>query len=123
MGVVGAAIRGFGRALAKGKKAKLKTVYRPKEGIYIKQFKKSKKHGLAKKLDVWADRQAAVAIEQAGKGVTLKFKKSGMPYVSKGTKPSMLTKAKGLAKIAAPTVAAGTAGTVHGTIKKRKGKK
>ena len=31
MGVVGAAIKGFGEALKIGKKAKLKTVYRPKK--------------------------------------------------------------------------------------------
>jgi len=36
MGVVGAAIKGFGKALAKGKKAKLKTVYRPKKGHIVK---------------------------------------------------------------------------------------
>ena len=50
MGVVGAAIKGFGKALAKGKKAKLKTVYRVKPSIDISGIKKSKKHGLAKKL-------------------------------------------------------------------------
>ena len=124
MGVVGAAIKGFGNALAKSKKAKLKTVYRPKKGIYIEQFKKSKKHGLKDKIGVWTNREAAVAIEQAGKGVTMKFKKSGMPYVKTGTKPRMLTKAKGWAKLTAPIAAAGTAGTIHGAIKaKQKSKK
>ena len=102
---------------AKPKKSKLKTVYRPKEGIYIKQFKKSKKHSLKDKIGVWTNRQAAVAIEEAGKGVTMKFKKSGMPYVAKGTKPSILTRAKGWAKIVVPGA---TVGTVHGTIKGKK---
>jgi hypothetical protein len=124
VGVIGAAFKGFGKALAKGKKAKLKTVYRPKKGIYIEQFKKSKKHGLKDKIGVWTNREAAVAIEQAGKGVTMKFKKSGMPYVKTGTKPSMLTKAKGLTKLVAPLAGAVTAGTIHGEIKaKQKSKK
>ena len=43
MGVVGVAIKGFGKALKVGKKAKLKTVHRVKPDLYIKQFKKSKK--------------------------------------------------------------------------------
>ena len=120
MGVVGAAIKGFGKALAKGKKAKLKTVYRPKKGIYIEQFKKSKKHGLKDKIGVWTNREAAVAIEQAGKGVTMKFKKSGMPYVKTGTKPSMLTKAKGITKLVSPVAAGATAGAIHGKIKSKK---
>ena len=105
---------------AKPTKTKLKTVYRPKEGIYIKQFKKSKKHGLKDKFGVWSNREAAIAIEQAGKGVTMKFKKSGMPYVKTGTKPSMLTKAKGYTKLVAPLAGALTAGAVHGTIKGKK---
>ena len=76
------------------------------------------------KIGVWTNREAAVAIEQMGKGVTMKFKKSGMPYVKKGTKPRMLTKAKGYTKLVAPLAAAGTAGTIHGAIKaKQKSKK
>ena len=121
---MGLITKGMGAILKHAKKAKLKTVYRPKKGIYIKQFKKSKKHGLKDKVGVWTNRQAAVAIEEAGKGVTMKFKKSGMPYVKTGTKPSMLTKAKGWAKLTAPIAAAGTAGTIHGAIKaKQKSKK
>ena len=123
MGVVGAAIKGFGKALAKGKKAKLKTVYRPRKGLYIEQFKKSKKHGLREKFGVWSNREAGKALQQAGSGINIKFKKSGMPYAPKGTKPSMLTKAKGWSKIASPIIAGATVGAVHGTIKKRKGKK
>ena len=47
-----------------------------------------------------------------------------MPYVKTGTKPSMLTKAKGYTKLVAPLAAAGTAGTIHGAIKaKQKSKK
>ena len=87
---------------AKPKKSKLKTVFKVKPDTYIKQFKKSKKHGLKDKFGVWSNRQAAVTIEQMGKGVTIKFKKSGMPHVSKGTKPSTLTKAKGWSKVIAP---------------------
>jgi len=120
MSVVGAAIKGFGKALAKGKKAKLKTVYRVKPSVNISSYKKSKKHGLAKKLDVWSNREAAIAMEQAGKGVTMKFKKSGMPYVKTGTKPSMLTKAKGYTKLVAPLAGALTVGAVHGKSKSKK---
>ena len=105
---------------AKPKKAKLKTVYRLKPGIDISRFKKSKKHGLAKKLDVWANRESGKIFSQAGSGVNIKFKKSGMPYVPKGTKSSILTKAKGAAKIVSPVAAGVTAGTVHAKIKGKK---
>ena len=123
MSVVGAAIKGFGKALTKGKKAKLKTVHRVKPDIYIKQFKKSKKHGLREKFGVWSNREAGKAMTEIASGVSVKFKKSGMPYVPKGTRSSILTRAKGAAKLVSPVAAAGTAGAVHGTIKKRKGKK
>ena len=120
MGVVGAALRGFGKALAKGKKAKLKTVFKPKKGIYIEQFKKSKKHGLREKFDVWSNRAAGKTLTEIGSGVSVKFKKSGMPYVPKGTKPSILTKAKGWTKLVAPLAAASAAGAVHGKSKSKK---
>jgi len=122
MGVVGAAIKGFGKALAKGKKAQ-RTVFKPKPDLYIKQFKKSKKHGLREKFGVWSNREAGKAMTEIASGVSVKFKKSGMPYVPKGTRSSILTRAKGAAKLVSPVAAAGTAGAVHGTIKKRKGKK
>jgi len=105
---------------AKPKKAKLKTVYRLKPGIDISRFKKSKKHGLAKKLDVWANRESGKIFSQAGSGVNIKFKKSGMPYVKTGTKPSMLTKAKGLTKLVSPVAAGATAGAIHGKSKDKK---
>ena len=109
---------------AKPKKSKLKTVYRPKEGIYIKQFKKSKKHGLKDKFGVWSNRASGKAMTEIGAGVSVKFKKSGMPYVPKGEKSSILTRAKGAAKLVSPIAAAGTAGTIHGAIKaKKKSKK
>ena len=117
MGVVGAAIKGFGKALAKGKKAKLKTVYRVKEGVDIKQFKRSKKHSLRKKIGVEIERETGKLLQQAGSGINIKYTKKGKPYVSKGEKPSMLTRAKGWAKIAAP---AATIGAVHGTIQGKK---
>ena len=120
MGVVGAAIKGFGKALKVGKKSKLKTVYRPKKGIYIEQFKKSKKHGLKDKIGVWTNREAGKILSQAGSGVNIKYTKKGKPFVPKGTKSSILTKAKGLTKLVAPAAAAATAGAVHG---KSKGKK
>ena len=120
MGVVGAAIKGFGKALAKGKKAKLKTVYSVKPSVDISRFKKSKKHGLAKKLDVWANRESGKIFSQAGSGINIKYTKKGKPFVPKGTKSSILTKAKGITKPVAPIAAAATAGAVHG---KSKGKK
>ena len=120
MGVVGAAIKGFGKALAKGKKAKLKTVYSVKPSVDISRFKKSKKHGLAKKLDVWANRETGKIVSQAGAGVNIKYTKKGKPYVPKGTKPSMLTKAKGITKLVSPIAAGATAGAIHAKIKDKK---
>ena len=117
MGVVGAAIKGFGKALKAGKKAKLKTVYRVKPSVDISRFKKSKKHGLAKKLDVWANRETGKIISQAGAGVNIKYTKAGKPFVSKGTKSSILTKAKGLTKLVSPIAAGLTGGAIHGKIK------
>jgi|TARA_R110000765_G_scaffold363964_2_gene454164 predicted DsbA family dithiol-disulfide isomerase len=105
MGII---TKGMGVILKHAKKAKPKkaerTAFKIKPHLkpFIKQFKKSKKHGLKDKFGVWSNRQAAVTIEQMGKGVTIKFKKSGMPHVSKGTKPSTLTKAKGWSKVIAP---------------------
>ena len=120
MGVVGAAIKGFGKALAKGKKAKLKTVYRVKPGVDISRFKKSKKHGLKEKLDIWANRESGKLLSQAGSGINIKYTKEGKPFVPKGTKSSILTKAKGYTKLVAPLAGALTAGAVHGTIKGKK---
>jgi len=105
---------------AKPKKAKLKTVHKIKPGLYIKQFKKSKKHGLAQKLNVWANRESGKLFTQIGSGINVKFKKSGRPYVPKGEKSSMLTRAKGATKFVSPLVAAATAAAVHGTIKDKK---
>jgi len=123
MGVVGAALRGFGKALKKSKKAE-RTVFKAKPDLYIKQFKKSKKHGLGDKIGVWSNRAAGKTLTEIGSGVSVKFKKSGMPYVPKGTRSSILTRAKGTAKLVSPVAAAGTAGAVHGTIKaKQKSKK
>jgi len=120
MGVVGAAIKGFGKALKVGKKAKPVIVGRLRKGVDIKQFKKSKKHGLAKKLDVWANRELGKIFSQVGSGINIKFKKSGMPYVKKGTRSSKLTRAKGVAKLVVPVAAVGTAQAVHGKSKSKK---
>ena len=62
---------------AKPTKTKLKTVYRVKPSIDISRFKKSKKHGLAKKLDVWANRESGKIFSQAGSGVNIKYTKAG----------------------------------------------
>ena len=102
MGVVGAAIKGFGKALKVGKKSKLKTVYSVKPSVDISVYKKSKKQGLTKKLDVWANRETGKILSQAGHGVNIKYTKAGKPFVSKGTKPITLTKAKGWSKVIAP---------------------
>ena len=83
---------------------KLQEKFLPKKGIYTKQFKKSKKHSLREKLGVLVNRQSAIAIEQAGKGVTMQFTKSGVPFVPAGTTSSILTKAKGWAKITIPAL-------------------
>ena len=105
---------------AKPKKAKLKTVYRVKPSVDISRFKKSKKHGLTKKLDVWANRESGKIIEQAGKGVNIKYTKAGKPFVPKGTKSSILTKAKVLTKLVAPVAAGVTSGAIHAKIKGKK---
>ena len=106
---------------AKPKKGKkLKTVFRVKPSIDISRFKKSKKHGLAKKLDVWANRQTGKMITEAVQGVNIKYTKAGKPYVPKGEKPSMLTKAKGFAKLTSPITVGLTGGAIHGKIKGKK---
>ena len=118
---MGLITKGMGAILKHAKKAKLKTVYKVKPDLYIKQFKKSKKHGLKEKFGVWANREAGKTMTEMGSGVSVKFKKSGMPYIPKGEKPSMLTKAKGWAKVATPGA---VFGTVHGAIAaKKKSKK
>jgi len=100
MGLITKGMGAVFKHIKKGKK--LKTVYRVKPGVDIKQYKRSKKHSWPKKIGVEVERESGKIFSQAGSGVNIKFKKSGMPYVPKGTKPSMLTKAKGLTKIAAP---------------------
>ena len=118
---MGLITKGMGAILKHAKKGKkLKTVFRVKPSIDISRFKKSKKHGLAKKLDVWANRQEGKVLSEAGHGVNIKYTKKGKPYVSKGTKPSMLTKAKGFVKLTSPLTAGATAGAIHGKIKGKK---
>ena len=118
---MGLITKGMGAILKHAKKGKkLQTVYRVKPSVDISVYKKSKKHGLAKKLDVWANRQAGKVLSEAGHGVNIKYTKKGKPYVSKGTKPSMLTKAKGFAKLTSPLTAGATAGAIHGKIKGKK---
>jgi len=122
---MGLITKGMGAVLkhikkAKPKKTKLKTVYRVKPHVDISRFKKSKKHGLAKKLDVWANRESGKLLSQAGSGINIKYTKKGKPFVPKGTKSSILTRAKGWSKIASPVIAGGTAAAVHGKIKDKK---
>ena len=118
---MGLITKGMGAILKHAKKGKkLKTVFRVKPSIDISRFKKSKKHGLAKKLDVWANRESGKLLSQAGHGVNIKYTKKGKPYVPKGTKPSMLTKAKGFAKLTSPITVGLTAGAIHGKIKGKK---
>ena len=123
MGVVGAAIKGFGKALTKGKKAKLKTVYSVKPWVNPSSFKKSKKHGLAKKLDVWANRQTGKILSQAGHGVNIKYTKAGKPFLPKGTKSSILTRGKGAVKLVSPIAAGLTVSAIRDKGKQEKKKK
>jgi hypothetical protein len=116
---LGMGIVKFLKAAKKAKKP-LKTVYRVKPSVDISRFKKSKKHGLVKKLDVWANRETGKLLSQTGHGVNIKYTKAGKPYVPKGTKPSMLTKAKGAAKLTSPITGGITAGAVHAKIKGKK---
>ena len=118
---MGLITKGMGAILKHAKKGKkLKTVFRVKPSVDISRFKKSKKHGLAKKLDVWANRESGKLLSQTGHGVNIKYTKKGKPYVPKGTKPSMLTKAKGFVKLTSPITVGLTAGAVHGKIKGKK---
>ena len=118
MGII---TKGMGVVLKHVKKGKkLKTVFRVKPSVDISRLKKSKKHGLAKKLDVWANRESGKLLSQAGHGVNIKYTKKGKPYVPKGTKSSIITKAKGFAKLTSPFTAGATAGAIHGKIKSKK---
>ena len=118
---MGLITKGMGAILKHAKKGKkLKTVFRVKPSIDISVYKKSKKHGLIKKLDVWANRETGKILSQAGHGVNIKYTKAGKPFVPKGTKSSILTKTKGLTKLVAPIAAAGTVGAVHGKSKDKK---
>ena len=121
MGVVGAAFKGFGKAFLKGKKAKLKTIYRVKPRVDISAYKQpSKKASVGKKLDVWVNRESGKMLQQAGSGINIKYTKKGKPYVPKGTQPSMLTKAEGVAKLTSPITGGITAGAIHAKIKDKK---
>ena len=102
----------------KGKK--LKTVYRVKPSVDIKQFKRSKKDSLPKKIGVEVNRESGKIFSQAGSGINIKYTKKGKPFVPKGTKPSMLTKAKGVTKLVAPFAAALTATAIHDKVKGKK---
>jgi len=106
--------------IKKSKKVKAKTVHRVKPDLYIEQFKKSKKHNLREKLGVWANRESGKAMTEGASGITVKFRKSGKPYIPKGEKPSVLTKAKGWSKVAAPGAVAGAGKIIY---EKSKGKK
>ena len=118
---MGLITKGMGAILKHAKKGKkLKTVFRVKPSIDISVYKKSKKHGLAKKLDVWANRQAGKVLSEAGHGVNIKYTKKGKPFVPKGEKPSMLTKAKGIVKLTSPVTGGIATGTVHAKIKDKK---
>ena len=118
---MGLITKGMGAILKHAKKGKkLKTVFRVKPSVDISRFKKSKKHGLVKKLDVWANRESGKLLSQAGSGVNIKYTKKGKPYVPKGTKSSIITKAKGFAKLTSPITGGITAGTIHAKIKGKK---
>ena len=126
MGVVGAALRGFGKALKKSKKAAPRRYhYQIKPGLYIKQFKKSKKHGLGDKIGVHFNRESGKMLTQMGSGVNVKFKKSGMPHVpkfeeTKGALKRGATRLKGWAKLTSPLAAAGTALVIRDKVKGKK---
>ena len=99
MGVLGLGLKWAAGKVA-GKTVKHTTL---RKGVDIKQFISPKKD-VIKKVVAEINKESARTLSQAGSGVNIKFKKSGMPYVPKGTKSSMLTRAKGLSKIVAPAV-------------------
>ena len=97
---------------------KQQTIYKLKKHVDISRYKSPhKKASLAKKFDVAANRASAKIFSQASSGVNIKFHPSGKPYVPKGEKSSMLTKAKGWSKLAAVPAASTT--TLPGTKKKK----
>ena len=83
---MGLITKGMGAILKHAKKAKPKkakrTIFKVKPDIYIKQFKKSKKHGLGEKIDVWANRESGKTLTQMGSGINVKFKKSSTVFFS-----------------------------------------
>ena len=112
MGVLGLGLKWAAGKVA-GKTVKHTTL---RKGVDIKQFISPKKD-VIKKVVAEINKESARTLSQAGSGVNIKFKKSGMPHIT--GKPSMLTRAKGLSKIAAP--AAGykvVAGSLHKDKKK-----
>ena len=126
---MGLITKGMGAILKHAKKAKPKkakrTIFKVKPDIYIKQFKKSKKHGLGEKIDVWAYRESGKTLTQMGSGINVIFKKSGMPYVPKseqktGALKRGATRLKGWVKLTAPLTAAATAATIHDKVKGKK---
>ena len=100
-----------------------KPVYVLKEGWDKANYKLSKEQSLIENIDAFANRESGKIITEAGQGVNLKFTKDGKPYVPKGTKPSMLTKAKGWAKLTSPLTVVGGAAAVHSKITKKDKKK
>ena len=122
MGIITAGMGAVLKHIKKGKKAK-RTVFKAKPDLYIKQFKKSKKHGLGDKIGVWSNREAGKTITEIGSGVNVKFKKSGMPYVPKGTKSSILTRGKGAVKLESPIAAGLTVSAIRDKGKQEKKKK
>ena len=124
VGVIGKAIKGFGKALTK-KRPKVKTYYRLKDDVDITQFKKSKKHGSGKKLSVWASRESGRIYSQAGSGVNIKYKKSGEPFVPKSEADKSAlkkgaTRVKGWTKITSPITGGLTGRYIYDKSKSKK---
>jgi len=75
--------------------------------VDITQFKKSKKHGSGKKLSVWLNRESGQAIQEATSGMSIKYKKSGKPFIpkpelNKGALKKGATRVKGWTKLTSP---------------------
>jgi len=124
VGVIGKAIKGFGKALTK-KRPKVKTYYRLKDDVDITQFKKSKKHGSGKKLSVWINRESGQAIQEATSGVSLKYKKSGKPFIpkpelNKGALKKGATRVKGWTKLTSPITGGLTGRYIYDKSKSKK---
>ena len=110
------AVKGSKGPKVKTKKEPAKIFYADRDSTVketAKKFKSSKKKSKMQNVGAWLNREAQKTINEATSGLSLKYTKHGEPFVYKGTKPSILTKAKGYFKIGAIPIGAHIAENVY----------